>query len=288
MNTICKKNLTAEEKGAVGRLVGTCNAYDRTEMGIYLGTEFGLYPEMNCFYLCYDDGVLVGFLSAAVEEESEADIKGCVLPERRREGIFRHLYGHAREELSRYNIKRVTLVSQKSFLAENDFMPAFCAEFDEEEYVMRYVSRELPTTPQQNAKVRRMQPDEIARAAEIWARAFEDEISYAANYVRVACENASQRAYAVLVEGTLVGVGCVDLSGGEGGFIYGLCVDPDQQRNRYGTRLLSEIVADLCTSGIREISLRVDSDNTKALPLYLSCGFEITSVVQYYSVLTLS
>jgi len=65
--------------------------------------------------------------------------------------------------------------------------------------------------------------------------------------------------------------------------IYGFVVRPEYRGKGYGRQLLQEAIRIIRDEGSQEIMLDVDVDNTNALGLYLSCGFEIKTTYDYYS-----
>ena len=135
--------------------------------------------------------------------------------------------------------------------------------------------------------VRAMERADVPEAARIIARAFGDPVEVARNYAETTLTGDHLRAYVALCEGEIVGTASVD-SSGKGWFIYGLCVDPGHQGRGYGALLLQETIRLLREEGDRNISLRVDAGNARALPLYESCGFEIGATEQYFRVKPIS
>jgi ribosomal protein S18 acetylase RimI-like enzyme len=64
--------------------------------------------------------------------------------------------------------------------------------------------------------------------------------------------------------------------------IYGLGVMPEYRGQGYGRETLSRAVEIMREAKAQEIMLQVVATNSNALNLYRSCGFEETSVMDYY------
>lgn len=64
--------------------------------------------------------------------------------------------------------------------------------------------------------------------------------------------------------------------------IYGLGVLPEYRGKGYGRGILARAIEKLQESGSEEVMLQVEAKNENALNLYKSCGFEITSTMDYY------
>ena len=73
-------------------------------------------------------------------------------------------------------------------------------------------------------------------------------------------------------DGEIAGYACLSAQGAEA-TIPMIAVQPDQQRRRIGTDLLTELIAMAAAGGCRDISLFVRADNSRARRLYRRTGF---------------
>lgn len=64
--------------------------------------------------------------------------------------------------------------------------------------------------------------------------------------------------------------------------IASIAVRPDRQGRGIGRRVLEHIVADLRRRGFRRIELSTGADNSRALALYRSLGFEVEGTMRGY------
>ena len=82
-------------------------------------------------------------------------------------------------------------------------------------------------------------------------------------------------------EEEIIGKVHLQVSSGIGG-IYGLGVLPENRGKGYGRAILLKAVEKLKAVKAEQIMLQVAAENEKALSLYKSCGFEETSVMDYF------
>lgn len=66
--------------------------------------------------------------------------------------------------------------------------------------------------------------------------------------------------------------------------IYGFGVLPEYRRKGYGREILMKAIEKLKEYNSNEIMLQVAVKNKNALDLYISCGFEETSTMDYYRI----
>ncbi|MBV9227977.1 MAG: GNAT family N-acetyltransferase, partial [Chloroflexi bacterium] len=65
--------------------------------------------------------------------------------------------------------------------------------------------------------------------------------------------------------------------------IYGFGILPDYRGRSYGRQMLEETIRTIRSQSQKTITISVDTTNTNALGLYLSCGFEIKATYGYYA-----
>jgi len=82
-------------------------------------------------------------------------------------------------------------------------------------------------------------------------------------------------------EEKIIGKVHLQVSSGIGG-IYGLGVLPEYRGKGYGRAVLLKAIEKLKAVKAEQIMLQVAAENEKALSLYKSCGFEETSVMDYF------
>jgi ribosomal protein S18 acetylase RimI-like enzyme len=94
-------------------------------------------------------------------------------------------------------------------------------------------------------------------------------------------EKRGMTSYLVEKEGQIIGKVNLQLTS-KLGAIFGLGVLPEHRRKGYGRALLLLAIEKLREANAQEIMLQVAAENSNALNLYKSCGFEETSTMDYF------
>ncbi|MCM3576354.1 GNAT family N-acetyltransferase [Mesobacillus subterraneus] len=94
-------------------------------------------------------------------------------------------------------------------------------------------------------------------------------------------ERRGMTSYLVEKEGQIIGKVNLQLTS-KLGAIFGLGVLPEHRRKGYGRALLLLAIEKLREANAQEIMLQVAAENSNALNLYKSCGFEETSTMDYF------
>jgi ribosomal protein S18 acetylase RimI-like enzyme len=223
----------------------------------------------------------------------------------------------AKEECDRRGVQKLILVCEHISRSGQGFVRAIGANHDFSEHEMGLGT--LRERPAANPRLlmRKAGLEDLEVLALVHATSFGDDIEASRGYVA----NCLQHAWSTFYLGTLgeEAVGClrVDELGQEYG-IYGFGVRPEYQGRGYGRQMLQDIIHVLraeppvgadssrpspqrseaervsilrpalaqTPTGMesqKSIMLDVETDNTNAVGLYLSCGFEIRTTYGYYS-----
>lgn len=274
--------LSSEQKERIRAFVGFCNARDHLHNEIYLGSEFKAYPEMKVFYLAQEGSEIVGFLMVYADDQESAEISACVLPSRRREGIFSALFQQAGMELKKYHYSKVLLKTEKVFEDQQAFLSHYPVSFSHSEFLMVFDASECrPCAPKEGFSLRLAREADLPALVSISSRAFQNPLDVSETYIRQTFSGKNGLLFAALFQKKPVGCVSVDQSG-NGNYLFGLCIDPEVQHQGFGRCMLSEVLKQLRASDDREITLGVDRENLAALPLYQSCGFKERTETQYY------
>nr|WP_251027732.1 GNAT family N-acetyltransferase [Bacillus sp. ISL-41] len=94
-------------------------------------------------------------------------------------------------------------------------------------------------------------------------------------------ERRGMTSYLVEKDGQIIGKVNLQLTT-KLGAIFGLGVLPEHRRKGYGRALLLLAIEKLKEANAKEIMLQVAAENSNALNLYKSCGFEETSTMDYF------
>jgi ribosomal protein S18 acetylase RimI-like enzyme len=277
-----RSTLVEAEILEIVQLIAHGNAHDKLHVRIPLealrkrsGDEIG-------DFLYYDNGTLVGYLFVDNWGKKEKEFTGIVAPEMRRHGIFTRLFEAAREECKARGVERMILISEHHSHSGQAFAKAIKARYDFSEHEMvlgNFVARGV-TDPQ--FQMRLATPDDRQSLISILETSVGDEED-ASSLVDEAYQDSSQQIYLATLAGKPLGALRVYYQDESIG-IYGFLVRPEYRRKGYGRQMLEDIIRRLYDEGVgvRRIMLEVETTNHKALNLYRSCGFEITTTYDYF------
>lgn len=234
---------------------------------------------------------------------SQIEINGMVHPDYRRRGYFKALFEYVKVEFHKRNSKGMLLLSDRNSVAGQAFIKSTGAEYKHTEYEMYLAQtvfnaiikegtfKEIEDRGQLSLrKALNSDAKEIARQNSIY---FKEEFDLEADETLplneadlMMPETEEQRGMTIYMAQTgeaLFGKTHLQLSEGLGG-IYGLGVLPEFRGKGYGRWLLMKSVMQLLDSDASQVMLQVEANNTSALNLYKSCGFEATATMDYYRI----
>jgi len=235
--------------------------------------------ELNEF-MYYDDKRLVGYLGIGSFGGSTPELNGMVDPEYRNKGIFGELMRLAEDECRRRRMSSMLLLSDRKSTAGQAFIISRCASFHHTEFEMHISSleNEVPPTGIFLRKATNSDADEVARQNKIYFDGSDEE------HNMIMPETEEKRGMTIYIaeyDGNVVGKTHLQVIGNEGS-IFGLGILPEYRGLGLGRKLLLESIRQLSELNASSIMLQVESENSNALNLYKSCGFEETSVMDYY------
>jgi ribosomal protein S18 acetylase RimI-like enzyme len=284
MNIKCLNKLSEKQSKDIHCLVDCCNKYDGTKNELFLSNEFNIYPEMNSFFLYYNDEKIIGVLVVHATLEERANISAYILPEVRQKGIFTRLFNTASEELKHFGYNSVRFKTEKIFKPAEIIMQKYMAQKVSSEFIMYYNKLlEMPVNqPAEGMVVLQAKKEDWKRLIQIDAEAFQNSIELSELNIKDSFSNPSVHFFAILNKDDIMGSCCVDTEG-KCNLIYSLCIDRKYQKKGIGTFLFHEVVHKTCMMNSKPISLIVDLENIHALNMYKSCGFEIVTELNFYS-----
>ncbi len=288
-----KQTLTEDEIAEIRQLATVCNTFEN----LHISLPHAKMPKPRLEheildFLYYEQDLLVGFLEIDDYGSKEKDFEGMVHPEHRRKGIATRLLQGAKEEGRHSGIEQLVLTCERASTSGTAFAKAVNAQpaFSEHAMVLG-TYKERPLFDDRLTFRQAVSADDLAMIVAIMATNMGD-VEEAKTYVADMEKLDNQRFYLMTFGGSEVGcdeaVGSLRVSKVEQKTgIYGFVVRPEYRGKGYGRQLLQEVIRILQNEGSQEIMLDVDVDNTNALGLYLSCGFEITTTYDYYNIAVL-
>lgn len=272
--------LTPAELVEVQALKDICDAAD----GLDLKLGWGGAPDGGAkVFLARADGRLTGY--CALDGDGPiAEVCGMVAPEWRRHGIGLRLFEAARASFRNGGGEQLLAICEDASTSGRAFMRMLKAEraFSEHRMELRHP---LPADPEDGGLtiIPLMEGDEKALipAARITAAAFGRTMEQTLRHMRADSGQESERLYLALAGAEPVGAFKLYAEGTTTG-IYGFAVDPARQRQGWGRRMLARACALAREQGAARVTLEVETTNERALALYTSSGFVITTTYGYY------
>lgn len=284
-----KQALSREEIGEVEQVAQACNDYEQLDMRVdWLDIRPEFFGNMHD-YLYYEGGKLAGYLFLKRNGTSQKEVTVMVHPEYRRRGIATHLLNAAIDECRLQQTRKLILICEDGSQSGRAFLATTRASHDFSEYKMKLDEFHESYSFDDRLAVQEADMSDldalVTIVAEGWQR-HPDEVreSVAFNLREPTC-----RVYIARFGGN-------ELSCGEpvGALrvyefpremgIYGFIVRPDYRGRGYGRQILEETIRFTRERSPKPIILEVDTENTTAINLYRSCGFETVRTYGYYGI----
>ncbi len=284
-----KETLTEDEIAEIQQLVTLVETSEYLHMRLFVMDMLKLRSGNDTFdFLYYEQGQLVGYLGIDNYGTREKAIVGMVHPDHRRKGIARLLLQAAKEEGRHSGIEQLVLMCERASTSGTAFAQAVHAKLDYSEHEMVLGTFQERLVFDERITIRQaINPDDVPALVTIMATDMGD--AQAQQYVAEMIKLNNQRFYLMTFGGPDLGcdepIGSLRLvSLSEDTGIYGFVVRPEYRGKGYGRQLLQEVIRILHSESSKGIILEVDVNNTNALGLYLSLGFEIKTTYDYYNV----
>ncbi len=257
-----------------------CREHDGLKAAVFLSNEINFDPNISCFFTCYEEQTLVGFLSLFVPTQAEAEVSAFTLPEYRKTGVFHSLLAAAREELKRYEVKRLLFVCEPQSAAAKAVITHYGAKYEFSEYLMHFDRVTALPAPGAVA-LRAAARNDLSALISLSTRTFGDDEAEARSMLEKSMDSPEIDCYSALLNGRIIGMCNVNREGEELS-IFGVGVEQDLQGKGYGRQMLSALLRELCEKETRKITLEVNSENAAAYHLYKAIGFSVETQFDYY------
>jgi len=258
-----------------------CKKQDNLKGSIFVDTTMNFNQDMNSIFLMYEGSQLISLLTMFVPTQNEAEITALTLPSYRGKGYFNKLLLEAVKELIKYEIPEVLFVLESQSITGKRVITHFGAQYDFTEYSMRLNYRRY--VPLSSNRLTYLNPSEedLKRLINTSMKIFEDSYEDAQGMILNIFQSVTRDQYLGILNDEIIGMGSSSRDGDEVS-IFGFGIIPKFRSKGYGHDLLHLIVEHLIQSGIREIVIEVDSNNTHAFNLYQAFGFQIETAFEYH------
>lgn len=277
-----RRTLNEEELAEIIELKALCDRHDNLHMRISLDELRQRSGKENDDFLYYEQGRLIGYLYIDSWGQKEKEVTGMVNPEFRRRGIFRQLFEAASADCKQRGVARIVLVGEHSSHTAHAFAKAVSAhrDFSEHEMVLRTLIERGRTDPQLQIRVATV--EDKPAIVSIIATDLQGDEDDARELVNEFYATPNCQIFLATFAGQPLG--CLRLDyGSESMGIYGFVVRPEYRGHGYGRQMLEYTINQISDRASRTVMLEVETENHRAIGLYKSCGFQITTTYDYFN-----
>jgi ribosomal protein S18 acetylase RimI-like enzyme len=278
---VIKSILTPDELAAISRLTEICDTHDGLRMRIGMEMLRERRGDESNDFLYYVDGQLVGYLEADSYGRKEKELVGMVHPDFRRQGIFTALFTAARDEFQRGGIEKLILICEHKSVSGQAFLATTRAElaYSEHEMWLGAFHERGRRTP--GLLMRRADARDIDTIVSLLATD-SGNVEEVKRWVTELMDKPDAFwFYLAILNGQPLGTVRLDFMEDVTG-IYAFEVRLGYRGLGYGREMLEQLIHIASETSSKPIMLDVETDNTNAIGLYLSCGFEVKTTYDYY------
>lgn len=276
-----KSTLTPGELTEISRLIDICNQHNglRIRIGMDMLRERS-GDEPNDF-LYYVNGQLVGYLEADSYGRKEKELAGMVHPDFRRRGIFTALFSAVREEFQRRGLEKLILICEHKSESGRAFLATTGTElaYSEHEMWLGTFHERGRRTP--GLSMRRADARDIDTIVSLLATDSGNTAEVKAWVTELMGKPDTFWFYLATLNGQPLGTVRLDFMEEVTG-IYAFEVRLGYRGLGYGREMLEQLIHIAREASPKPVMLDVETGNTNAVGLYLSCGFEIKTTYDYY------
>jgi ribosomal protein S18 acetylase RimI-like enzyme len=280
---IKKKTWTDEEIAQAEELLDICNAYENLSIKLGLVMLRSRKGEETNDFPYYVDGKLVGLLTLDDYGQEDREITGMVHPDYRRRGIFTALLAAARAEAKQRGIERLVLICERFSRSGQGFVEAIGAKYDFSEHRMVLGNLKERGPFQENIQLQKAALNDREKIAQVSSISFGQNIERTRQHVTEAMSDPHCQYFMGKLGAEVIG--CLNLFANDREFgIYGFGVLPQYRGRGFGRQMLELLIKSVRAESSKSIALEVETDNTNAIGLYRSCGFQETTTYGYYNI----
>lgn len=278
---ICLKEFISEkEDKQIEELQDLCNLEDKTNINLNLinrlnmnrSSEMNLNSINEFFY--YIDDVLVSYLQVSSLGNNIGEINGLIHPHWRKKGLFSRLLGFAVEECRNRKFNKLVLLSDAQSSYGVNFINTVGRKFDFLEYRMKLVKK--VTFEESCISLRKAEKAHLPEIQRQNILFFNDQVTND-NFLQQE-EVQKQITYMIELNSQIIGKISIEYSDNSA-YIFGVVILPDFRNKGYAKVAVSKALNLIYRRNISDIELDVECNNSAALNLYKSCGFEEKSVL---------
>jgi ribosomal protein S18 acetylase RimI-like enzyme len=277
---IKKQTLTEADINAIEKLINACNTYEGLHMRLSLDALRKRPGDETNDFLYYENGFLVGYLSIESWGTREREATGMVHPDYRRKGIFSDILTAAKKECQRRGAQKIILVCEHAAQSGQAFIKSIEVRPEYAEHEMVLGTFRERRIFHKGLHMRQANMSDLDTIVAILATD-SGNVESVKQWIRKCLEEPSWRFYLATLDGKPLGCLRLDDMGDQVG-IYAFEVRLGYRGLGYGRQMLEEAIRIIRAGSQKPIMLDVETDNTNAIGLYQSCGFEIKTTYDYF------
>lgn len=232
-------------------------------------------------FMYYNNNELIGYIGIDHFGGTTLEVNGMVHPEFRRQGVFRKLFELVKNERVKRKEKDMLLLSDNNSISGQEFIKSIGASYKHSEFEMFLRHNHKQAISLDNVLLRKADNQDAREITLQNSLYFDIEFNEEDIKMPEDEEKCGMIIYIAEVGDKVIGKVHLEVTTDIGG-IYGLGVRPDYRGKGYGREILLGAIEKLKERNKKEIMLQVAAKNINALKLYKSCGFEETSIMDYY------
>ncbi len=275
--------LNAENSKDLVRLARICEKEDGKTIKIYWEALASESPS-PCNLLCYRNGDIIGYLSAFLFDDYEAEISAMTHPRHRGRGVFHSLFKSAQNYMVRFGVGHFITAVPEHSPETRACLKHLGGQHAFNEFQMLASNPPLVIPANTTSLTLRR-----AKKSEAKSLALLDESCFDSNYnvmkerFTYALAQENRYAWFAVLNGEPIGKIHVRIDDAVA-YIHDLCILPIRQGKGHGKMLLKKAMRAVTRLGIHHFALDVQAENRNAIKLYENCGFRELRSDEYWRI----
>ncbi len=219
---------------------------------------------------------------ALLERDGTAlEVTAAVAPAFRRQGIFWALLQAATDEARRRGATELLLVGYRNSASGTAAVQALGLPYVSSEYSMAAEADALPPLETGRVMLEKVTAADAEELVQMLTTTFGRD-KYPVDMLAARLQKPNARYFFAAIDGTRIGqIGIIETEAGI--YIRGVGLLLEYRRQGHGRELLAALLVRLLAEGHRQFALDVATENPAALSLYKACGFQETTIYDYYA-----
>lgn len=254
-----------------------CKEKENLQGSIFLSNDLNYDREFPCFFLLYQDNILISFLSLFLPTKEEAEVYAYTHPDFRQLGAFNSLLEDACKLLQDFSIPSILFVTEPNGKAARETLNTLETNFLYSEYLL---SLKNPIEGDYEGTLLPASIKDLDTLSKLHSQIFNSDTTNSFSFLESSFQAPNIISFKYMLEDKLIGLCHATI---EESFvsIFGVGISPDFQDHHYGKAMMLQLIKKL-NRYQKPITLEVNSENKKAFHLYEGLGFVITSQFDYY------